>query len=75
MSFESSRCVPMTRSTDPAASPADVSCCSLRRDEARQHPDRERIRREPLAERLEVLRREHRRGHEHRHLHAVLDQP
>ena len=36
---DSSRCVPMTMSTEPAARPATISRCSAGRHEARQHPD------------------------------------
>jgi hypothetical protein len=43
------------------------------RDEARQQRNLHRERREPLAERLMVLRGEDRRRHEHRDLLAVLD--
>ena len=75
MSFDSSRWVPMTRSTDPAASPATISSLLVGGHEARQHPHRERVRGEALAERLEVLRGEDGRRHQHGHLHAVRRSP
>ena len=75
MSLDSSRCVPMIRSTDPPASPATISLLVARADEARQHPDRERVRREALAERLQVLRGQDGRRHQHRHLHALPGSP
>ena len=71
-SFESSRCVPMTRSTVPSARPGDRRRLRLRRHEARQQPDLERERREPLAERRVVLGREDGRRDEHRDLLVVL---
>ena len=51
-SFDSSRCVPITRSTDPSSRPGDRPLLLGRADEPRQQPDLDRERREPLRERL-----------------------
>ena len=72
-SFESSRCVPITRSIDAVLEARHGPLLLGRADEPRQQPDLDRERREPLRERREVLRREDRRRDEDRDLLAVLD--
>ena len=72
-SFESSRWVPITRSTGPVGEARHRRGLGRRRDEARQEPDLEREGREPLRERGVVLGGEHGRRHEDGHLLAVLD--
>ena len=63
----------MTMSTVPAARPASVSCCSRLGTKRLSERDGHRVGREALLEGQQVLRREHRRGHQHGHLLAVLD--
>ena len=71
-SSESSRCVPITTSTSPAATSGDDRVCSFGGEEAREHLDPHRVAGEALAERLAVLVREQRRRGEDRDLLAVL---
>ena len=71
MSLPSSRCVPITTSTLPAFTSSTTCFCSAWLTNRRQHPHRDRERREPLAERDEVLLGEERRRHEHGDLLAL----
>ncbi len=57
----------------PAFEPGERPLLLRRADEPRQQPDLDRERREPLRERLVVLRREDRRRDEDRDLAPVLD--
>ena len=71
-SFDSSRCVPITRSTEPSARPCTaLSCSPLETNRLRQR-DLDRERPEPRPERGVVLGREDRGRHEHGDLLAIL---
>ncbi len=69
----SSRCVPMTTSTVPSASPSMVSLRLLVGLEPAERAQVHRESGEPLGEGLHVLLHEQRRRHEHRDLLAVLN--
>ena len=70
-SFWSNRCVPMMTSIAARGQLRDDLPLLGVRPESRQHLDPHRERRQPLAECLEVLLRQHRRRHQHSRLLRV----
>ena len=72
-SFESSRWVPTMISTLPSLRSSSVCFCSRLGPEPADHVDAHRKRREPVPQRLQVLKREHGRRREKRDLLAVHD--